>query len=298
MYRKRSQRKIIIYSLVGILFLMVVGYAAFSTNLEIKGTSKVTSNWDIEITSVTPGTPTGSAENAVAPAWDKLWASMEANLYDKGDAMEYDVTIENKGTLDAKLNDILTNVEKENNEAVLITFSGYTKGEILKAKTSKVVHVKIEYNPEYEGGETSSEVEINFDYVQNNNKENPSDNQYLLTYDYGANGGTEVNIETEYYGSGSNVNLENKAYKEGWTFVGWNTDKDAEVGLEMNLKNTSKENIKLDDIDIIVKDSNREILRIKNEVDKTLKPNESIIVSTQTQANLSKSVHYYLNIEY
>ena len=298
MYRKRSQRKIIIYSLVGILFLMVVGYAAFSTNLEIKGTSKVTSNWDIEITSVTPGTPTGSAENAVAPAWDKLWASMEANLYDKGDAMEYDVTIENKGTLDAKLNDILTNVEKENNEAVLITFSGYTKGEILKAKTSKVVHVKIEYNPEYEGGETSSEVEINFDYVQNNNKENPSDNQYLLTYDYGANGGTEVNIETEYYGSGSNVNLENKAYKERWTFVGWNTDKDAEVGLEMNLKNTSKENIKLDDIDIIVKDSNREILRIKNEVDKTLKPNESIIVSTQTQANLSKSVHYYLNIEY
>ena len=47
--------------------------------------------------------------------------------------MEYDVTIENKGTLDVKLNDILTNVEKENNEAVLITFTGYTKGEILKA---------------------------------------------------------------------------------------------------------------------------------------------------------------------
>ena len=223
---------------------------------------------------------------------------MEADLYDKGDSMEYDVTIENKGTLDVKLNDILTNVEKENNDAVLITFTGYTKGEILKAGASKIVHVKIEYNPEYEGGETSSEVEINFDYVQNNNEENPSDNQYLLTYDYGANGGTEVNIETEYYGSGSNVNLENKAYKERWTFVGWNTDKDAEVGLEMNLKNTSKENIKLDDIDIIVKDSNREILRIKNEVDKTLKPNESIIVSTQTKANLSKDIHYYLNIEY
>ena len=35
---------------------MVVGYAAFSTNLEIKGTSKVTSNWDIEITNVSDGT--------------------------------------------------------------------------------------------------------------------------------------------------------------------------------------------------------------------------------------------------
>ena len=231
MYRKRSQRKIIIYSLIGILFLMVVGYAAFSTTLEIKGTSKVTSNWDIEITYVTPGTPTGSAENAVAPSFDKLWASMEANLYDKGDAMEYDVTIENKGTLDAKLNDILTNVEKENNEAVLITFSGYTKGEILKAKTSKVVHVKIEYKPEYEGGETSSEVEINFDYVQNNNETNNPDTQYLITYDYQTNGGTNADIKEEYYASGSNINLENTAYKEGWTFIGWNTDKDANIGL-------------------------------------------------------------------
>ena len=231
MYRKRSQRKIIIYSLVGILFLMVVGYAAFSTTLEIKGTSKVTSNWDIEITNVTEGTPTGSAENAVAPSFDKLWASMEANLYDKGDAMEYDVTIENKGTLDAKLNNILTNVEKENNEAVLITFSGYTKGEILKAKTSKVVHVKIEYNPEYEGGETSSEVEINFDYVQNNNETNNPDTQYLITYDYQTNGGTNADIKEEYYASGSNINLENTAYKEGWTFIGWNTDKDANIGL-------------------------------------------------------------------
>ena len=67
----------------------------------------------------------------MAPTWTMTTASMEANLYNKGDAMEYDVTIENKGNIDAKLNDILTNVEKENNEAVLITFSGYTKGEIL-----------------------------------------------------------------------------------------------------------------------------------------------------------------------
>ena len=211
---------------------MVAGYAAFSTNLEIKGTSKVTSNWDIEITNVTEGIASGSAENTVKPSWGKLWASMEADLYDVGDSMEYDVTIENKGNIDAKLNDILTNVEKENNEAVIITFSGYTKGEILKAGASKQVHVKIEYNPEYEGGETSSEVEINFDYVQNNNEKNPSDNQYLVTYDYQTNGGTSADIKEEYYGSGNEVNLDNKAYKEGWTFVGWNTDKDAEVGLE------------------------------------------------------------------
>ena len=232
MHRSKKKRNIIIFSLVGVLLCMVVGYAAFQTQLKVSGTSKVTSNWDIEITNVTPGTPTGSAENAVAPSYDKLWASMEANLYDKGDAMEYDVTIENKGTLDAKLNDIITNLDNSNNEAVIITFSGYTKGEVLKSKTSKVIHVKIEYNPEYEGGETSSEVEINFDYGQNNNEENNPDNQYLLTYDYSTNGGTSVELTEELIASGNNVDLSNTATKEGWNFVGWNTDKDAQIGLE------------------------------------------------------------------
>ena len=215
MHRSKKKRNIIIFSLIGILMCMTIVYAAFQTKLEIKGTSKVTSNWDIEITNVTNGTPVGSGENAVAPTWTMTTASMEANLYNKGDAMEYDVTIENKGNIDAKLNDILTNVEKENNEAVLITFSGYTKGEILKAGSTKLIHVKIEYNPNYEGEETSSEVEINFDYVQNNNEINNPDNQYLITYDYASNGGSSVNIKEEYYSAGSNINLTNIAYKDG-----------------------------------------------------------------------------------
>ena len=121
---------------------------------------------------------------------------------------------------------------KENSEAVLITFSGYTKGEVLKAGGSKLVHVKIEYNPEYEGGETSSEVTIDFDYGQNNNEENNPDDQYLLTYDYATNGGQSVDLNQEYISSGADIDLSNKATKEGWTFIGWNTDKDANIGLK------------------------------------------------------------------
>ena len=232
MHRNKKKRNIIIFSLVGVLLCMVAGYAAFQTRLEIKGTSKVTSNWDIRITNVTDGTPTGQAENAVAPKWTNLTASMEANLYDKGDAMEYDVTIENKGTLDAKLNDILTNIEKENNDAVLITFSGYAKGEILKAGGSKLVHVKIEYNPDYEGGETSSEVEINFNYTQNNNETTPSDKMHLVTYNCTANGGTSCTSYNEYLLEGNNIDLTHEgSAKKYYNFVGWNTDKNATNGL-------------------------------------------------------------------
>ena len=230
MHRSKKRRNVIIFSLVGILLCMVVGYAAFQTRLEISGSSTVTSNWDIEITNVTDGEASGSAENATKPSWTKLTASMEANLYDKGDAMEYDVTIENKGTIDAKLNDILTNLENSNSDAVIITFSGYTKGEVLKAKESKIVHVKIAYNPDYDGEETSSEVTIDFEYTQDNKSED-APTTYLLTYDYSTNGGDRVDSEGEYLTGGSNVDLSNVAYKQGWRFVGWNTDKNAEVGL-------------------------------------------------------------------
>ena len=232
MHRNKKKRNIIIFSLVGVLLCMVAGYAAFQTQLEIKGTSKVTSNWNILITNVTAGTPTGSAENAVAPDWDKLTASMEANLYDKGDAMEYDVTIENQGTIDAKLNDILTNLQNSNSDAVLITFSGYTKGEILKAKSTKIIHVKIEYNPDYEGEETSSEVTIDFDYGQNNNETSPSDKMHLVTYDCTTNGGSACTSYNEYLLEGSNINLTHKgSEKKYYNFVGWNTNKEATSGL-------------------------------------------------------------------
>ena len=232
MYKDRRQRKIIMFSLIFTLICMTVGYASFQSNLNITGSSTVTSNWDIEITNVTSGTASGTAENTVSPTWDKLTASMEANLYGKDDSMEYDVTIENKGTLDAKLEDITTNLENANNDAVVITFSGYTKGEKLLKGESKTIHVKIAYNPSYTGDETSSEVEINFNYVQNNNEKSPSSSTYLLTYDYSTNGGTSTDLDKEYLTTGDSVNLEYKAIKKGYTFVGWNTDKDSEVGLE------------------------------------------------------------------
>ena len=230
MHRGKKRRNIIIISLVGIMLCMVVGYAAFSTNLSITGTSKVTSSWDIRITDVTNGEATGDAENAKAPDWDTLSASFEANLYSKGDAMEYDVTIENKGTLDAKLDNIITNAENANSEAVIITFTGYKKGEVLEAGTSKQVHVKIAYNPNYDGGETSGEVNVDFDFKQEN--EDPSQpSTYMLTYDFTTNGGSRADSEGEFLPSGSNVNLSIKAYKDGWTFVGWNTDKNAKTGM-------------------------------------------------------------------
>ena len=44
MHRSKKKRSIIIFSLLGVLMCMTIVYAAFQTKLEIKETSKVTSN--------------------------------------------------------------------------------------------------------------------------------------------------------------------------------------------------------------------------------------------------------------
>ena len=231
--RQKRKNKIIIFSLLGLLCIMMTGYAAFQTNLKIKGTSGISSNWDIKITSVTESGKEGSAETAKAPSWTNLTACMEANLYEKGDSVEYDVTVENNGTLDAKLESISNNI-KSTNEAVKITFSGYKKGEKLFKNSSKIIKVKIEYNPDFTGipEEGSGEVSIELNYTQAEGGTITPTNNYLLTYDYATNGGSNT-TGSEYYASETEeVDLSPIAEKEGYEFIGWNTNKDATEGLE------------------------------------------------------------------
>ena len=94
MHRERKRRQMIMLSLLGILLLMATGYAAFQSRLDIKGTTKVTSNWEVLITNVTEGIPMGNAENSkdesgnvILPTWDNLSASMSADLYETGDSI-------------------------------------------------------------------------------------------------------------------------------------------------------------------------------------------------------------------
>ncbi len=164
--RRNKNKKIIILSLIGILILMTVGYAAFQTNLDIKGTSKVSSNWDIRITNVKAGTIMGDAEQAKQPTWNELTASVEANLYQKGDSIEYIITVENKGTIDAILNNI--NAKETTNEAIKFTYSGVNKNDKLYKGESTEIIVKIEYNPDFNGTPEigSAEINITLEYIQ------------------------------------------------------------------------------------------------------------------------------------
>ena len=165
MYRSNQKRKIIIFSLVGILLLMAVGYSAFKTNLNITGTSNITSVWDVRITNVKIKETSGLAENVGdLDSYTNLEANMEANFYEPGDYITYTVTVSNKGTLDAMLDSVKLNMPEQ--EVINFKVEGATSKEKLPAGSSKDIDVTMEYtgnNPEDVG---SVEADVNLDYVQ------------------------------------------------------------------------------------------------------------------------------------
>lgn len=144
MYKNRKKRTIIIGSLLAILICMTIGYAAFQTQLNIVGSSVITSNWDVQIINISLGTPTGTGENAIVPSYTATTATMEANLYAPGDAMTYEITIKNNGNIDAVLNSIIKS--DSNNPAILFETSGVNEGDTLLAGEQAIMTVKISYN--------------------------------------------------------------------------------------------------------------------------------------------------------
>ncbi len=238
MYREKRRNKIIILILIGIICLMGVGYAAFKTSINITGTTDISSSWDIKIISADVTDTNGTGEN-IKNTYNDLSASLEANLYEKGDYVEYSIIVENKGTFDAKLETI--GITNSNNEAVKITSSGLTKGQTLYKNTTATLKVKIEYNSSYEGDAsgTSGEAKIDLDFVQNSGGTIEPEKNHLVTYDYSTNGGTSTTAENEYINEGESINLSYTATKEGYEFVGWNTNSNAQEGLKELTMGTS-----------------------------------------------------------
>ena len=140
---QKKKNNIIIGSLCAVVLLMAVGYAAFSSILNIKGTSSISSNWNILITNVESKNIVGAATNAEDPTWEALTATFKTNLVSPGDSIEYDITVENRGNLNALLEKIT--LTESNNPAIKFTSSGLEEGSELNAGDSKVLTVKVEY---------------------------------------------------------------------------------------------------------------------------------------------------------
>ena len=99
-YSRKRKNNIIIGTLCGVMLLMVVGYAAFASQLNIKGTSGISSNWDIEITNIRGGNPGGGdAYDISEPTYTRTTATFNTGLKTPDTERMYEVEVTNKGTL-------------------------------------------------------------------------------------------------------------------------------------------------------------------------------------------------------
>ena len=161
-----QKRKIIIISLVGLLLIMAAGYAAFSSVLNIQGTTSISSNWNIKITNVTSKDIVGSASNQEEPSWENLTATFNTNLVSPGDSITYEITVSNEGTLNAKLDKIT--LSDTNNPAIKFETSGLTEGDILNAGSNTTLNVKVSYDINVSSDPVNKvgELTVTLDYSQ------------------------------------------------------------------------------------------------------------------------------------
>ena len=162
----RRQRNYIILGLCSILLVMAAGYAAFKSQLTINGTSNITSDWKVLITDIQSKTLSGDAADAEVPSHTETTATFKTNLVSPGDSMQYTVTVENRGNIDAVLKTL--SKTDSSNDAIIFEITGIEQGDTLKAYESTTFNVTVTYNPEItnQPDNITSDLTITLDYVQ------------------------------------------------------------------------------------------------------------------------------------
>ena len=162
----KNNKSILIGGLLAVIVIMAVGYAAFASSLKISGTSNISTTWDVEITDITTSNKVGSASVSGTPEHSGLTASFNTNLVLPGDSITYNIKVENKGNLNAKLNKIT--LKKDNNPAILFETSGIKEGDVLKQGAYTTLSVKVTYSNSVTSQPTNldASLTVTLDFVQ------------------------------------------------------------------------------------------------------------------------------------
>ncbi len=146
---KKKKSVIIFIFLVTLLFL-TVGYSSFATDYDIKGIAEITGIWNVKITGVTieavdetclsdeycdPGTP----------EFTDTSVTFNAKLAKPGNTITYRITIENAGTIEAKLDKIVYDLDNDTGSSA-IYYTATSPQEILKKGETTSFIVQVEYD--------------------------------------------------------------------------------------------------------------------------------------------------------
>ncbi len=141
---RQIKRNIIIGIILLLLLIMAVGYASFATEFHFKGNAEIISSWDVRITNVevinaTNGTNPGN------PNFTNTTVTFNAKLINPGDTITYRVTIENLGTINAKLKNVLFQTD-EINGSKAISYETTALSNILKSGDKTSFNITVTYD--------------------------------------------------------------------------------------------------------------------------------------------------------
>ena len=164
------RNKLIIAAVV-LVGLASVAYAAFSQLLVINGTGTATGTWDVEITSITAKNQIGATDHASTPSFTATTATFNVDLAHPGATSTYDVVIQNKGSIPAKLS-TLTDLTATNATAptdITYALTGVAVNDTLAAGASTTATVTVTWGAGSTTNITSQSksATINFNYIQN-----------------------------------------------------------------------------------------------------------------------------------
>ena len=161
-----KSKKIIMVMMCCLICIMAIGYAAFATNLTINGTANITSTWKVLFTKIEKVEKIGTASAIKAPTVEGTSATFDVDLKSPGDAIVYEITVENQGTLDAIINDITAS--ETGSDAIKFGISGIKKGDKLAKSTTTTFNVTISYDESVtsQPATTNNTLTVNINYVQ------------------------------------------------------------------------------------------------------------------------------------
>ncbi len=161
-----EKKKIVIMVLCTILCIMIIGYAAFNTVLNISGNANIESNWDILFTTIEEVNKTEGITIQETPRVDKTTATFTVGLKKPGDYIEYRITIENRGTLDAVIEDIVA--KEDGTNALKYEIEGINLGDKLSHGSSTTFIIRLSYDNSItsQPTNTSNSLAVTINYVQ------------------------------------------------------------------------------------------------------------------------------------
>ncbi len=154
----RDHKNIVLAVLAITVLLMGYGYSVLLQELSIQGSAEINgATWQVEITGIEDKGLLGSAEVLEEPTFTKTTASLNSAFKYKGDSVIYQMTVENKGSMDAKLDSIQILPTGDSKSAVTYKVTNVTPGAtVLRAGEKNEIDVTVAYsNPE-------NQTELNF----------------------------------------------------------------------------------------------------------------------------------------